>query len=262
MKGGHVTRFHRSLLAIAMVASGVALGGLADPAGAHEYPRDQNEARHNSTLNAMTPLRLCIDLRDASCAGYKNLGSGTTVLMRCWWDGQNSAGATTRFFWVDTVGNNNGQGFVTANLVSSQWSAAPWCGNDAKIKAIQWGGRKFKDDYRSGWCLTYARETYWNGAGIERGAHTSARTYWVNYPNVWSNSGKPVALGSKVATRTNYFPPLGAFAFWDNAPDGHVALSIGDGIVLSTARPGAGETRVHVYRVNAATSGYAGWVQF
>jgi hypothetical protein len=251
------------------MASGLVLG-TAEAANSHVWPRDQYEARHNSTLNATTPLRVCIDLRDGSCAGYKNLGSGTTVLMRCWWDGRNSAGSVIRFFWVDTVGNYNGQGFVTSNLVSNQWSAAPWCGNDQKIKAIQWAGRKYKEVYLNGWCLTFAWQAYAYGAAVDHGGHYSAKSYWQNYvtplagqPAIWDMSGYGgVVKGGKVATRTNYYPPLGAYAFWDYAPDGHVGISIGDGIVISTSRSAAGQNAVHLFRANAATSGYAGWVRF
>jgi hypothetical protein len=251
-----VRRFLIPLLALTLAASGLLIGGAAQPASA--------EAFHNSSLKATSALRLCIDTRDASCAGYKSLPEKTTVAMRCWWDGYNSSGVKTRFFWIDTVGSTAGQGFVAANLVGNQWLSSPWCGNDRAIKAIQWAGRHYKENYLPQLCLTYVWRAYWYGANTDKGGHDSAKSYWQNYPRVWDMTGDgAVAYGTKQPTRTNFNPPLGSFAFWDSGTFGHVALSIGDGIVLSTQRTATGATSlVHLFRVNTAPSGYAGWIRF
>lgn len=80
----------------------------------------------------------------------------------------------------------------------------------------------------------------------------------------WGHSGYGSALQQWLAARTrskDMNPPLGALVFWRSIPYGHVALSCGDGTVISTdiLVPG-GVSRVPITMIGSKWGiSYLGW---
>lgn len=234
------------VLAMLLVAGAVAFtdGGSASA-----------EAFHNSAIKVNTPLRTCTNTSDASCNGWKTLTAGTTVAMRCWYkqgpatDPKNYG--TDMFFWVDSP---DGQGFVSANHVKNQWLSSPYCGDKPNVRAVRWAGAwRTQTDYQLQ-CLKFVADA-WRSVGKTIcswcNSSTTAYQYWLN----------PRA-GTKTATTTNFNPPVGAAVFWNTAVGsaGHVAISIGDGYVISTRFGGRNDIRV--FNLKSYTKGYVGWIQY
>jgi hypothetical protein len=172
------------------------------------------------------------------------LAPNTAVTMVCWIDARIPSGYTyPRWFYV-TSGSY--QGFVKAELVTNQNPSSPWCLDNAseqrravaaslqatgtseiyqkyptatdKTNALNvygfndWG----PDGDWSGDCVMFVGLAWWRaGQTIHHGANAAAiaRTYTLN-------------------TGTN--PPRGAAVFWDWSSVGHVAISLGNGWLVTT----------------------------
>jgi hypothetical protein len=229
----HVQLRRAALCTLALILVAGALVAGAQPAAA-------------STITTSTPVRACTNLADASCAAWTTLPAGSTVTMRCWRD-QSSYAGTVRWFWVDGPGR---QGFVSANHVRSQTSV-PHCNTKPSVQAVRWAGTKLKENIYQYRCLAFVHDA-WKYAGREIGSRATAQAFWNSPP-----SGTRVATSSTAA-------PVGALVFWRSGTDGHVAISIGDGYVISTLERTF--TAVHVFKIadrNAARPGtYLGWIQY
>jgi len=236
-----------SLLTLTLAASGLVLGG-ASPAGA-------------STISVSTPVRACTNLADGSCYAWTSFPAGTPVTMRCWRDESSYAG-TVRWFWVD----GPRQGFVSANHVSGQ-IAVPHCNTKPNVQAVRWAGTQLKQiTYKDpvtaatidsrGLCLKFVHDA-WRYAGKEIGSRPRAIDFWNSPPS-----------GTRVAT-TSVNAPVGALVFWRGTsafPEGHVAISIGDGYAITTDESTiAGDTIqvMNIARRNSLLPGrYLGWIQY
>lgn len=190
-----------------------------------------SKAPSSTYLNTTTPVRMCTNLADASCRPVWNLPAQTTVSMRCWIDESSYAG-TPRWFWVTGGGV---AGFVSANHVSRQ-TRVGWCGNDLQVKAIRWAGSHLDEDFEAGWCQRFVRRAY-QAAGRDIGSASTAANYWRANPRRYGRTGTAA-------------PPAGNLAYWNGTaryPDGHVALSIGNGWAISTEERGT--RQVHVMSI-------------
>jgi cell wall-associated NlpC family hydrolase len=197
-----------------------------------------------SLINTATPVRACTNVADTGCYGWTSLPKGATVTMRCWFDQSKYAG-TVRWFWVS---GNGVQGFVSANHVSKQ-STTPWCGNDRKVQAVRWAGTKLKENVYRGWCQAFVHDA-WSFAGRDIGRADTAYKYWLANPRRY-----PRGTGTQ--------PPVGALVYWRPAagyPEGHVAISIGSGRVISTYERST--VPVHIFRIadRNKTHPYAGYL--
>jgi cell wall-associated NlpC family hydrolase len=199
-----------------------------------------------STISATTPVRACTNLKDTSCAGWTTLPAGATVTMRCWFDQAPAYAGTVRWFWVT---GNGVQGFVSANRVSNQWKKAPGCASDRKIQAVRWAGSRLKENVYVGRCQAFVHDA-WLFAGREIGGADTAYHYWQKNPKGYARAydGKP---------------PVGALVYWKPTPgfpEGHVAISIGSGRVVSTYERST--KPVHIFRIadRNKTHPYAGYL--
>jgi cell wall-associated NlpC family hydrolase len=195
-------------------------------------------------LNTTTPVRMCTNLGDASCGTIWNLAAGTQVTMRCWIDESSYAG-TVRWFWISGAGV---AGFVSANQVSAQTSVG-WCGNDSQVKAIRWAARYLNENAYVGWCLSFVHDA-WINAGRDIGSSPTAVKYWNANPRGYARGYDAT-------------PPAGALVFWKNdsySPDGHVAISIGNGWAISTYERSTQPVHVMSIADRNRTKPYAGYL--
>jgi hypothetical protein len=138
-------------------------------------------------------------------------------------------------------------------------TAAPALADSASevIGAVNWAEAQMGSTTWDGKCLTFVVAAYSSGGEIDINPDGEATPvdYWNHYPS---------------AQHTDTNPPEGALVFWgatpygsitDNNPDGHVALSIGGGEVISSSE--RTYTGIHEFTVasrNADGYPYLGWM--
>jgi cell wall-associated NlpC family hydrolase len=115
-------------------------------------------------------------------------------------------------------------------------------------------------NYDVGWCLQFVSDA-WAEAGISIHSAYDAADWWNAYRGefgyAWDTGG------ARFTT-----PPRGALVFWGtskDSPDGHVAISVGNGWLVSTEEGSVNTDAVHLLTINQRNSdGYAssylGWV--
>jgi len=100
------------------------------------------------------------------------------------------------------------------------------------------------------WCLAFVYDAYAVRSNkTPQGPHTSAIDWWKRAPGVRHQDSNP---------------PRGVFVFWNKSgynPDGHVALSLGNGWLVTTGAFGKRSLRVDRLQNYATKSyGYLGWM--
>jgi hypothetical protein len=117
--------------------------------------------------------------------------------------------------------------------------------------ALQWAWEHIGQVFWADLCLQFAVYSYHHGQGWHLkgpyGKKVRAVDWWYSRP---------------VSARHNRDrnPPRGALVFWDSlhGGDGHAALSLGGGWVISTKF--GGNSAVHVFRIADWSSHYLGWI--
>lgn len=134
-------------------------------------------------------------------------------------------------------------------------SPPPPATNPGAQQALNWARGFLGQEAYVGRCLQFVQHA-WGSAGINIGTGGNPVNYWNSNPRGYQK-------------HTNHSPPAGALVFWGANPwvsDGHVALSLGNGQILSTsAYPYSGPTRNSVfifnfYDRNPTTYNYLGWM--
>jgi hypothetical protein len=96
-------------------------------------------------------------------------------------------------------------------------------GSSAAQTAVAWAQSQIGSPGYEYLCLQFTNDAY-HQAGVElttlAGDSYSAQTFWDSYN------------GTKYAPSAN--PPAGALVFWSSGDDGHVAISEGNGMAVST----------------------------
>jgi hypothetical protein len=147
-------------------------------------------------------------------------------------------------------------GAITAVTIST---AAPALADSTSeiIGAVNWAEAQMGNTNWDGECLTFVVDAYSSGGtiGINPDGELTALAYWNHYPS---------------AQHTDTNPPEGALVFWGatpygsitySNPDGHVALSIGGGEVISSSE--RTYTGIHEFTIasrNADGYPYLGWM--
>ncbi|MFI5937580.1 CHAP domain-containing protein [Actinoplanes sp. NPDC051494] len=118
----------------------------------------------------------------------------------------------------------------------------------AADQAVDWAKQRLGTDSYHNMCADFARDAWLLSSGIDIGAgYTSA--------NDWAESHRG-------QLQTEGTPPAGSTVWWygeGDYPDGHAAISLGDGTAVSTAE--RTYTDVHVMSIveRNETKPYAGW---
>jgi hypothetical protein len=194
----------------------------------------------------------CTDLTNSFCSSpIAQVPRNTSVTMVCWRDGSSFTGIYTspRWFYVRTP--SGGEGFVHSSYVQHQivvpnCSALPW------MKATDWALALDGQAKYAGLCLGFMADAY-RAAGKPipgpYGADVSAASWW--------------AAQGAANKHTSGTPPRGALVFWGarkGYPDGHVALSLGNGWVISSSERTT--TVIHTLPISARSPtvyNYLGW---
>jgi hypothetical protein len=123
-------------------------------------------------------------------------------------------------------------------------------------KAIAWAKNYLGQSEDAGLCLTFVYDA-WLSAGVNIGSSYDPVTYWNSNPRHYTKN-------------TNQNPPAGALVFWGansfpGGSEGHVAISLGGGRVISTAAYPDSSTNKNVFifslsQVNPSTYNYKGWM--
>ncbi len=225
--------------AIAATAATLAAGLLATAAPALAWT---GPSRVISSRSA--PLDWCPG-NAAICADgarLTTLGPNTAINMVCWIDARTDGFTYPRWFYVTSVGY---QGFIKAELVANQNPSTPSCLSNAtgQLRAIAaslqaTGLSEIYQRYPTATDKTNA----WN---VYRFNHWGTYGDWsgdcVMFTALaWWRAGQKVhAVGNAEQIGSSYSlhggtPPRGAAVFWHWGSLGHMAISLGNGMVVTT----------------------------
>ena len=266
-----VTLVVTALFGLALVGSATADD---DPPPLEEVPEAPETAdaagpQLASTIGTATGLYPCGDTTKSYCKQkMASLNVGNSVTMRCYHDWKDSTGKSWRWFYITTSTSPYREGFVHAEVIprSSQTvvdrcDRSPATTTTGRIHAASWTLRRIPSTAYDNLCLKFMRDAYLNtwGKDINTVATNtySAHTYWSTFTGTKHTSSDPRFK----------LPPRGALVFWKGRtgfPEGHVAVSIGNGWLVSSAERSL--TGVHLVTIaqrnadSALNAVYAGWV--
>lgn len=205
-------------------------------------------------------------------AKLATLAANTSVTMACWVDSRTPAGySTPRWFYVTAGGN---QGFVKAELVANQNPSSPSCLDNGsqtrRAVAASLQATAATEIYQ-----TYPTATDKSNAKSAYGfSDWGSKVDWsgdcVMFTGLaWWRSGQKIHSGANAAAIARTYtlhsgtPPRGAAAFWNWGSVGHVAISLGNGMVVTTrGLDGALQTTTHATMATVGSDKtYLGWAQ-
>jgi hypothetical protein len=180
----------------------------------------------------------CTNMTLPGCAARGTITAGTPLTMHCWIDDSVATGAyqSARWFYVSTSAGV--RGFVHSSRVGRQVSV-PHCSQHRGISAARWASMKIGSlrpttaekganpsmDRWSGWCYVFAFDAYKfsTGALPKSGLGSAKNTFYA-----YRNEGK-------VRTDVNHNGiNIGSMVFWTFGKDGHAAIYVGQGNVVTT----------------------------
>ena len=167
-------------------------------------------------------------------------------------------------YYVEDLANRALEGFVAQSDVANAPGGLGDCDTTlhpaiyAAANALGW----MKQDYDALECLQFVADS-WKGAGKPMPNDDDAIDWWNDYSARYARElpGQP-----RYGT-----PPRGALVFWAGtnaypqylSQDGHVAISVGNGWVVSTEQGNSGPA-VHLVSISAVTAAgggaYLGWI--
>ena len=235
-------------LAAALALAGGSLA-VAPAAGAAGTP----------TLSVAVQTTLCATPAGKYCSQTLTalIAAGTPVTVVC------SHGPA---LYIRVTARQNQEGFVPRSDVSSPPSGLADC-DTASHQAI-WAAALaigyLGTDTDHGACLAFVIDR-WRATGVSIGSDSSqtAASWWSSSYNIWPKETKKTDPGMYLT------PPRGALVFWGaktGSPDGHVAISVGNGWLVSTEEGSTPGEAVHLLQIGHRNDdGYAnvylGWVK-
>ena len=149
--------------------------------------------------------------------------------------------------WVDTPAPANQLSMALCGAAPAPTPAPPPAVQTNKADAaIAWARPHLGTNDYAGYCLSFVYDA-WKSAGVDFGRAPSAAAW---------------ASGHRAQLTTSGTPPKGALVFWWGTtayPEGHVALSLGDGTAISTDERSFHSVHVMVIGDRSRTKPYAGW---
>lgn len=165
-------------------------------------------------------------------------------------------------YYIEDLANRALEGFVAKSDVRNAPGGLADCDTPAHpaiyaaANALGWMGQI----HDVGWCLQFVSDA-WTEAGTSIHSAYDAADWWNEYRGkfgyAWDTGG------TRFTT-----PPRGALVFWGtskNSPYGHVAISVGNGWLVSTEEGAVNTNAVHTLTINQRnnigyTNSYLGWV--
>ena len=149
--------------------------------------------------------------------------------------------------WVDTPAPANQLSMGLCGSTPTPAPATPPPSATPKADtAVTWARQYLGTNFDAGLCLRFVYDA-WRAAGVDIGRSASAASW---------------AGAHRAQLRTDGTPPKGALVFWWGTagyPDGHVALSQGDGTAVSTDERSFHSVHVMSIADRSKTRPYAGW---
>jgi hypothetical protein len=209
----------------------------------------------SSRTGSSTPMYWCITTDAVCTTSFHTLDPGTKLAMYCWMGGRTPQGYQFgRWFYIRA--STGYVGFVKAEQVAGQ-TTTPNCSTKPNMMATLWALSKYGQlvyYQHGGQCLAFMSDAYTTGAGSSfpgpAGADVTA-WQWLNAQPGFTQHERDVN------------PPPGALVFWK--PDaysegaGHVALSIGNGWVVSSYERGTYTIHLFAIADRNQTKPYFGW---
>jgi cell wall-associated NlpC family hydrolase len=171
-------------------------------------------------------------------------------------------------YYIEDLANRALEGFVAKSDVRNAPGGLGDCDTTAHpaiyaaANALGWMGQEYDPSTGPFNCLQFVAAA-WAGAGKPIPGDDDAIDWWNSYSKDY-----PRELSNQPRYGT---PPRGALVFWagtdsypqDDSEDGHVAISVGNGWVVSTEQGNSGPD-VHLVSISAVTKGgggtYLGWI--
>jgi hypothetical protein len=214
-------------------------------------------------LTGRAAMRDCTSIDLTGCRPVGSWAPGTQVTMICWFDDSVATGRYRSNRWIYIVAGTR-KGFAHVSWIANR-KTVPYCGANKGVMASRWAamhvGSASPDANEAAWLsITNDRWSGWPAAftwgAYKLGARRSPK--YNRKATARFDAYTAAGLG-KVWTGAE--PNIGSMVFWPDVapPDGHTAIYVGNGNVVSTR--GNGDPQATVARVPVTTFGTpAGWV--
>ncbi len=211
-------------------------------------------------LTSASPLYVCAGVASPCNKSMGTMTAGA-VSMTCW---EQVSEPTGKHMWF-YVTRGAQEGWVRAGDVAHQVTVKNCItAGHAPVWAAAWAIAQVGKTIDVGKCLTFVDQAYKSTSKQDLAPWTTSST---NPVMAWNHAGKSKQHGkSDLRWKT---PPRGAWVYWGSrpgSPDGHVALSLGNGWLVSTSEGTTPGTAVHFLTIShrnswssAVANSYLGW---
>jgi hypothetical protein len=219
----------------------------------------------SSTITGTATWRDCTNVSLPGCAGRGTLANGTAVQMHCWIDDSTVTERYRSPRWFYVSGPNAVRGFVHSSRVVNQ-TRVGHCGSHRGIAPARWAATKVGSttptsteargtgaDRWSGWCYLFASDAHIFGYN---------NTPLTGYGSAKATFNEYRRRGLVSTDLNTARMPIGALVFWTFGSDGHAAVYVGNGYVVSTQ--GDGSKKLPIARLKLShwngSGAPVGWV--
>lgn len=227
------------------------------------------QAASASTITASSGAGVysCVSTASYCTSRLGTFSRGTTVSMRCWYDGRTATGAYKSPRWFLVRRSSDGyEGFVHSSWVGSQTKVG-WCGDSKRVKAglaatQRIGKRNASETADTGYWSWTGPKGEWSGdckafayimykrAGVTLHSGNGGPTFMYHYNSSYLERGR------------NKTPRYGSIVGWNWNP-GHIAVAIGGHNVATTLGYDGDNAPITVKNLESSTSfggsNFYGW---
>lgn len=236
------------LLMAVMLCGGTAIGAAGAVSAA------------SPALISASPLYVCAGVASPCNESMGTMSAGS-VSMTCWEQVSEPTGNHMWFY----VTRGAQEGWVRAGWVKDQATVTNCItSGHAPVWAAAWAIAQVSKVIDVNNCLGFVDQAYENTSKQNLASWANDNTTAVD---AWNHAGKTKQHGSSDPRWKT--PPRGAWVFWGSRPgssDGHVALSLGNGWLVSTYEGTTPGTAVHFLTIShrnswssAVANSYLGW---
>ena len=217
-------------------------------------PPSSNPPPTGTYVSVNTHIRYCIDTTRTGCGTklYPDQASATVatplvnanqpVTMTCWEDGSTYVGAysSPRWFWVKS--STGVVGFVHSSYVQRQASVGS-CKDNKRIYAAEISVRRYSEATARTKDQTLFGNSEWSPGPKGEWSGDCVKLPYVGWYYATGSQATNLVKGNAIDNYTHYkklgkvksgAPPVGAVVFYRVTSLGHEAISIGNGMVVTT----------------------------
>ena len=196
-----------------------------------------------------TPAHLCAGPASWCPDVIASLPAGAQVQVIC---------SRVSSYYVENLARRASEGFVAKSDIRNAPGGLADCDTKAHpaiyaaANALGW----MKQNHEAGACLQFVQDA-WTGAGKPIPNAADPIHWWNKFSLSYGTKARATSGNSRYRT-----PPRGALVFWGpktGSPVGHVAISMGNGSLVSTEEGSTPGNAVHLLTISHRNSdGYAG----